>query len=80
MNNEEIIRMAREACSPYQVLNTDLEFLTRFAAIVAAHERENCANLREEIILYGAPNEDYEDGFWDGLASYEAAIKARSHK
>ena len=48
MNQEDIIRMAREACSPYQVLNTDPEFLTRFAAIVAAHERELCAKVCEE--------------------------------
>jgi len=47
---------------------------------VRLDERNACANLREEIILYGAPNKDYEDGFWDGLAAYEAAIKARSHK
>ena len=76
MNNEEIINMAREAgFADYYP-----ERLKRFAALVAAHERENCANLREEIILYGASNEDYEDGFWDGLAAYEAAIKARGHK
>ena len=40
MTQDEIIRMAREACSPYQTLNTDPEFLTRFAALVAANERE----------------------------------------
>jgi len=40
MTQDEIIRMAREAFHPYQILNTDLIFLERFAALVAAHERE----------------------------------------
>ena len=42
MNQDEIIRMAREACSPHQVLNTDLVFLERFAALVAEAERNAC--------------------------------------
>lgn len=80
MNNEEIIRMARQAgFTDYYPERLKRFYQMAFAA-GAAHERENCANLREEIILYGASNEDYEDGFWDGLASYEAAIKARSNK
>jgi hypothetical protein len=51
MNREEIIRMAREA--GFQVYETDvwitdgwwLEELERFAALVAAHEREACASI-----------------------------------
>lgn len=46
MTRDEIIRMAREAFHPYQILNTDLIFLERFAAIVAAHERENVQMVR----------------------------------
>ena len=42
MTQDEIIRMAEKACSPNQILNTDPEFLERFAALVAAHEREKC--------------------------------------
>ena len=38
--NMKLIQMAEEACSLNQTLNTDLEFLKRFAALVAAHERE----------------------------------------
>ena len=46
MTNDELIRMAKEAGLPrwYQtdeVVNMDL--LGRFAALVAAHEREACA-------------------------------------
>ena len=54
MNNEDVIRMAREAgCIPrrhpeydndIQVFATP-DVLERFAALVAAHEREACAEL-----------------------------------
>ena len=45
MNKEDIIRMAREARMPYfygtwEIAN--LDGLERFAALVAAHEREAC--------------------------------------
>ena len=40
MTQEEIIRMAREACAPNQTFNSDEEWVKRFAALVAAHERE----------------------------------------
>ena len=51
MDREEIIRMAREA--GFEVYGTDvwitdgwwLEELERFAALVAAHEREACASI-----------------------------------
>ena len=55
MKFDDIIHMALEACSPHQVLNTDLVFLKRFAAIVSAHaqaeEREACAKVCEETEL-----------------------------
>jgi adenylyl- and sulfurtransferase ThiI len=54
MDKEEIIRMAREAgCKPFrspehwddvQVFATP-DVLERFAALVAAHEREACAKV-----------------------------------
>jgi len=45
MNKEDIIRMAKEARMPYfygtwEIAN--LDGLERFAALVAAHERESC--------------------------------------
>jgi hypothetical protein len=45
MNKEDIIRMAREARMPYfygtwEIAN--LDGLERFAALVVAHEREEC--------------------------------------
>ena len=55
MNREDIIRMAREA--GFEVYGTDvwitdgwwLEELERFAALVAAHEREECAKVCEDM-------------------------------
>ena len=55
MQTEEIIHMAREADIEVAHMNkpmTDIEvkqaWLERFAALVAAHEREACAKVCEE--------------------------------
>ena len=40
MTQDEIIRMAREACAPNQTFNSDEEWVKRFAALVAVHEAE----------------------------------------
>lgn len=51
MTNNDVLRMAREAGIPddnipslcHGRLETGVELLERFAALVAAHEREGCA-------------------------------------
>ena len=70
MDREEIIRMAREAgCKPFrspehwddvQVFATP-DVLERFAALVAAHEREACAKVCEEV-------ESRAEELWDKFA------------
>jgi hypothetical protein len=45
MNREDIIRMAREAGLAYGSDEKPLNSVTRFAALVAAAEREACAEL-----------------------------------
>jgi hypothetical protein len=45
MNIEDIIRMAREAGLAYGSDEKPLNSVTRFAALVAAAEREACAEL-----------------------------------
>ena len=53
MNREDIIRMAREAGLPSSELyHGNLE---RFAALVAAAEREACAKAAEDMCEYGKP-------------------------
>jgi len=47
INREDIIRMARDANLPSCHL-THPKALERFAALVAAHEREECAKVCEE--------------------------------
>lgn len=49
MNREEIIALAIECGDDwYSTLPADQEFLIRFAALVAAAEREECAKVCEE--------------------------------
>ena len=55
MNKEDIIRMAREACEttnwkPGIGNEHVVEFMARFAALVAAAEREACAKLAESTV------------------------------
>ena len=73
MTKEDIIRMAREAEIPGSWdLNWFDPYLDRFAALVAAHEREECAKLC-----------DYRVGIWiipAGPAECAAAIRRRGEK
>ncbi len=50
MTRDEIIRMAKEAgWQNTAILQADLRALERFAALVAAAEREQCVNVCEAI-------------------------------
>jgi len=50
MTREDIIRLAQEAEIPGSwELNWFDPYLDRFAALVAAHEREECAKVCEEV-------------------------------
>ena len=73
VNREDIIRMAREAG---MVVVDDqyslLPFLERFAALVAAAEREACAKVCEAERRLGI---DDERAYYGGLMA--AAIRAR---
>jgi len=68
MNREDITRMAREA--GFVGFDGDNGSLRRFAALVAAAEREACAKVCDEIAT--------EDG-WEGGYAYRCveAIRAR---
>lgn len=76
---EDIIRMAREAGLP-RFGDTDeifsLPSVIRFAALVAAAEREACAKLCEELVIEG-----WRDAGWDmGTIDCAAAIRERGNK
>ena len=77
LSDGAIIAMAREA-NPEHDLTAMLPFLSRFAALVAAKEREGCAHLCDEICavrgvpFYGLP------GMKGSAQECAAAIRARS--
>ena len=49
MTRDEIIALAREAGDDVEhTLPSDLDFLERFARLVAAAEREACAEIADE--------------------------------
>ena len=75
--NMKLIQMAEEACSPHQILNTDLVFLERFAALVAAHEREAFAKVCDELQKQAELVAKCFDATAEECA---AAIRARSGK
>jgi len=68
IDKEDIIRMAREANLP-SCHTTHLKALKRFAVLVAAHEREECAKLCD----------DWPNGR-DDVYSIGVAIRARGEK
>ncbi len=79
MNREDIIRMAREAGLAYGSDEKPLNSVTRFAALIAAHEREACAKVCEGLGVHPALNvfnggpEWYKHG-----KDCAAAIRART--
>jgi hypothetical protein len=74
MNREDIIRMAYEAM-PEIAPDITEEELERFAALVAAHERESLANILEHQCKIMA---DYHDVKW--LSELSRALRRRGEK
>ena len=52
MDREQIIRMAREAGLAYGSDEKPLGSVTRFAALVAAAEREACAKVCSDLAMH----------------------------
>jgi hypothetical protein len=77
-DREEIIRMAREAGLAYGSDEKPLNSVTRFAALVAAHEREACAKVCDEQAGGRRALEHYAALTYSGAANDCAeAIRAR---
>ena len=78
MNKEDIIRMARDAgIGPIYGAND--ESLERFADLVAAHEREECAKLAERT-LCAALTGHYVDpiGVWGTQVAIDIRKKSNT--
>jgi hypothetical protein len=72
MNIDEITRIAREA--GFVGFDGKNKTLAKFAALVAAHEREECAKVCE------VEADDGTEGEWDGCCLFLAGqIRARSN-
>ena len=97
MNRDEIIRMAREAgFNPVSYMGANLESFERFAALVAAAEREKSLRLwmllddidtaddiaKSDDKLYRRICQNHQKKRWDILseAEVDAAIRARGNK
>ena len=85
MNREDIIRMAREAGLAYGSDEKPLNSVTRFAALVAAAEREACAKVCEEVEsraeeLWDKFAYPEDQGMASGARQCAAAIRARGEK
>ena len=82
MTREDIVRMAREVADKDKVdpyLNEFVvltpEELERFAALVAAAEREECAKACEELLTIISSGDEHRDGVADCIS----AIRARGN-
>lgn len=84
MTRDDIIRMAHEAEQPAETcwLAYEVEFLERFAALVAEHEHGSCARLLEtyglDLCLGDNDMQQYFERKKPARESYATAIRARS--
>lgn len=53
MKREDVIRIAKEVYAPHVFSEHGLVLLERFATLVAAAEREACAKVCDNLIMYG---------------------------
>ena len=79
MNKETIIRLAREAGWQYADGDDGYNPLWRFAALVAAHEREECAKVCDRI-YHGWLDCDPEDEYKTLQDAEDCAAAIRSRK
>lgn len=82
MTRDDIIKMAREAgFNPVSYMGANLESFERFAALVAAHEREACANLLLNVDL-SSMDADHRLQSWTAtvLLNFSDAIRARGEQ
>ena len=79
MTREDIILMAQEAVigspneNPFDFRLLQIETIERFAALVAAHEREACARVCEAL----GNDADIEDMVCSAFQQADDAIRAR---
>ena len=80
MNREDIIRMAREAGVALTDFDGRLEYFERFAALVAAAEREACAKVCEDLVFSDGNTDKWTITREKATFDCAAAIRARNHQ
>jgi hypothetical protein len=88
MDRESIIRMAREACDKDKVdpwhggfWTITQEELERFAALVAAAEREECAKVAESMRPHGGRMfDEAQSACFSALTDCAVVIRARGQE
>ena len=80
MNRDDIIRMAREAKIPSNVVDIWFGQISDFAALVAAAEREACAKVCDGKVdaEYATGKVDHNEMSWSMACAI--AIRARGEK
>lgn len=76
MNRDDLIVMAQSCWPSYRRVPPDdatLDRLERFAALIAAHEREECAKACEKWV----GDEAYSEEYWDASNDCAKRILAR---
>ena len=78
MTRDEIIALAREAGDDVEhTLPSDLDFLERFAAIVAAAEHEACAKALEDSMDGIKATVEWSEGYLQAVKDIADGIRAR---
>ena len=81
MTRDEIIALAREAGDDVEhTLPSDMDFLERFARLVAAAEREACAKAIENSIGQIPDTSDWANGYIQAAKDIAEGIRARGNQ
>ena len=76
MTRDDIVRMAREAGASFETA----ESMFRFAALVAAAEREACAKGCETSVAGFGSETEWADGYIQAAKDIAEGIRARGEK
>ena len=81
MTRDDVIKLAREAGDDVEhTLPSDLDFLERFAALVAAAERGACAKAIENSIGQISDTSDWANGYIQAAKDIAEGIRARGNQ
>ena len=81
MTRDDVIELAREAGDDVEhTLPSDMDFLERFAALVAAAERGACAKAIENSIGQIPDTSDWANGYNQAAKDIAEGIRSRGNQ